>query len=112
MRDAAWGWGLRPWMVVVVVGRELLVTALRSFIEEQGFDFSANLSGKLKMVFQCVAAPAWLVYFWCRGDGPNEAVPAWITWTAILSLWAAVIQTVYSGLIYVMAAVRMVRGSQ
>jgi CDP-diacylglycerol--glycerol-3-phosphate 3-phosphatidyltransferase len=114
-------WGLRPWMVVVVVGRELLVTAIRSFIEEQGFDFSANLSGKVKMVLQCVAAPAWLVYLHCLGAGGNsepgrvgplEQVPAWITWTAILSLWAAVVQTVYSGLIYVVAAVRLVRSSR
>ena len=49
-------WGLQPWMVVVIVGRELLVTALRSFIEERGCDFSAKMSGKLKMVLQCVAA--------------------------------------------------------
>ena len=44
------------WMAVIVVGRELLVTALRSFLEEQGADFSAKLSGKLKMVLQCLAA--------------------------------------------------------
>jgi CDP-diacylglycerol--glycerol-3-phosphate 3-phosphatidyltransferase len=105
-------WGLRPWMVVVVVGRELLVTMIRSFIEEQGHDFSANLSGKLKMILQCVAAPAWLLYFYCLGNGPHEGVPAWILWTAIISLWAAVVQTVFSGLIYVVAAVRLVRSSQ
>jgi CDP-diacylglycerol---glycerol-3-phosphate 3-phosphatidyltransferase len=111
MRDLTWG--LRPWMVVVVVGRELLVTALRSFIEEQGFDFSATWSGKLKMILQCITAPAWLVYFFCRHDLglAADAVPAWILWTAGISLWAAVIQTVYSGLIYVFAAVRMVRGN-
>jgi CDP-diacylglycerol--glycerol-3-phosphate 3-phosphatidyltransferase len=110
MRDVAWG--LRPWMVVVVVGRELLVTMIRSFIEEQGIDFSANLSGKLKMILQCVTAPAWLLYFYCLGSGGHQDVPAWIAWTAIVSLWAAVAQTVYSGLIYVVAAVRLVRSSQ
>ena len=53
---------LQAWMVVVIVGRELLVTALRSFLEERGSDFSANLSGKLKMVLQCVAAgPRWSI---------------------------------------------------
>ena len=55
-------WGLRAWMVVVIVGRELLVTALRSFIEERGSDFSAKMSGKLKMVLQCLAAGACLFY--------------------------------------------------
>ena len=53
---------LQAWMVVVIVGRELLVTALRSFLEDRGSDFSANLSGKLKMVLQCVAAGSALVY--------------------------------------------------
>src|SRR5687768_9331901 len=48
--------GVHAWMAVVVVGRELLVTALRSFLEQQGADFSATLSGKLKMVLQCTAA--------------------------------------------------------
>ena len=43
-------------MAVVVVGRELLVTALRSFMEQQGSDFSAQMAGKLKMVLQCAAA--------------------------------------------------------
>ena len=52
-------------MVVVIVGRELLVTALRSFLEERGSDFSANLSGKLKMLLQCVAAGSSLVYLHC-----------------------------------------------
>ena len=55
-------WGLQPWMVVVIVGRELLVTALRSFIEDRGVDFSAKMSGKLKMVLQCVAAGVCLFY--------------------------------------------------
>ena len=38
--------GLRPWMVVAIVGRELLVTALRSFIEDRGSDFSAQVVGQ------------------------------------------------------------------
>ena len=41
-------YGLRPWMVVVIVGRELLVTALRSFIEDRGSDFSAKMVGQVE----------------------------------------------------------------
>jgi CDP-diacylglycerol--glycerol-3-phosphate 3-phosphatidyltransferase len=102
--------GLRPWMVVVVVGRELLVTALRSFLEDQGADFSAKISGKLKMVLQCVAAGACLVYL----DYPNPAVnaPDWVRWTMIVSVWAAVVSTVYSGLAYILVAARLVRSSR
>src|SRR4051812_4649859 len=53
--------GIAPWMAVVVVGREMLVTAIRGFIEQQGGDFSAQLAGKLKMVFQCAAVVASLL---------------------------------------------------
>jgi CDP-diacylglycerol---glycerol-3-phosphate 3-phosphatidyltransferase len=101
--------GLRPWMVVVMVGRELLVTALRSFLEDQGADFSAKISGKLKMVVQCVAAGACLFYL----DYPSAAsVPGWVRWTMISSIWAAVVLTVYSGVIYMVVAGRLVRSSQ
>ena len=68
-------WGLRAWMVVVIVGRELLVTALRSFIEDRGSDFSAKMSGKLKMVLQCVAAGAGLFYL--HYPNPIADVPDW-----------------------------------
>src|SRR6185369_14028873 len=42
--------GVQAWMAVFVVGRELLVTALRSYLEGEGADFSAVMSGKLKML--------------------------------------------------------------
>ncbi len=64
---------LQAWMVVVIVGRELLVTALRSFLEERGSDFSANLSGKLKMVLQCVAAGSALIYLHYPAIGDQPA---------------------------------------
>ena len=64
--------GLRAWMVVVIVGRELLVTALRSFIEDRGSDFSAKMSGKLKMVLQCIAAGTCLFYLY-RYEGQAAA---------------------------------------
>ena len=47
--------GVTPWMVVIVLGREMLVTSLRGFLEQLGADFSASMSGKLKMFLQCVA---------------------------------------------------------
>lgn len=99
-------WGLRPWMVVVIVGRELLVTALRSFIEERGGDFSAKMSGKIKMVLQCAAAVAALGYL--VSGGPAGA-PGWIYGTMIAAVWLAVAMTVYSGAVYVIQAARLVR---
>ena len=46
------------WMVVVIVGRELLVTGLRGFNESLGISFGASVYGKLKMWMQSIAAPA------------------------------------------------------
>ena len=53
---------LQPWMVIIVIGRELLVTSLRAFIEGSGGDFSAKWIGKLKMVLQCAAIIFALLY--------------------------------------------------
>ena len=101
-------WGLRAWMVVVIVGRELLVTALRSFIEDRGSDFSAKMSGKLKMVFQCIAAGVCLFYL--SYDPPQtEHAANWCWWLLVVSLWSALFLTVYSGVVYVRAAVRLLR---
>ncbi|MEE9293945.1 MAG: CDP-diacylglycerol--glycerol-3-phosphate 3-phosphatidyltransferase [Phycisphaerae bacterium] len=46
--------GLETWMVVVIFGRELLVTGLRGFSESQGVQFGAEIVGKAKMWIQSV----------------------------------------------------------
>src|SRR5262245_48923898 len=104
--------GIAPWMAVVVVGREMLVTAIRGFIEQQGGDFSAQMMGKLKMVFQCVAAAASLLTlrYWQQraiGDLNWFPGPGWLFFTLQASVWLAVITTVYSGLEYIVAAARI-----
>jgi CDP-diacylglycerol--glycerol-3-phosphate 3-phosphatidyltransferase len=91
-------------MVVVIVGRELLVTALRSFLEQRGRDFSAVMSGKLKMVLQCVAVGVSLYFLSYLPDG---VAPAAIEWLLIASIWAAVLLTVYSGIAYVRTAISL-----
>ena len=83
-----------------MVSREMLVTALRSFIEQSGGDFSAKMSGKIKMVLQCIAVSASLFYLW-HG---SEAAPPWLFWTVRVSVWLAVLSTIQSGVGYVTAA--------
>ena len=77
---------LRPWMVVVIVGREMLVTALRSHLEQHGADFSANLAGKLKMVLQCVAAGIALFYLYWVDVDPQAVAPSWLTWPLVVAI--------------------------
>ncbi|MDY0165945.1 MAG: CDP-diacylglycerol--glycerol-3-phosphate 3-phosphatidyltransferase [Thermoguttaceae bacterium] len=106
-------WGLRAWMVVVILGRELLITALRSFMEEQGSDFSAKMAGKLKMLLQCVAAGACLFYlsYPVPAEGPLAipGAPTWVWLAMVVSVWAAVLLTAYSGITYLLAAIRLLR---
>jgi CDP-diacylglycerol---glycerol-3-phosphate 3-phosphatidyltransferase len=103
------GSGVQPWMAVVVMGREMLVTAIRGFIEQQGGDFSAQLSGKLKMVFQCVAAVASLLalQYHQQAGSVVAALPDWLYWTLHISVWLALISTVWSGLEYIIAAAQI-----
>lgn len=91
---------IEPWMAVVVMGRELLVTALRSFIEQRGTDFSADMSGKLKMVVQCVAAGTSLYYLAFK--------PLWPRWPLDVAVWSAVALTVYSGGVYIRRAASLI----
>jgi len=94
-----------PWMAVVVVAREMLVTALRGFIEQSGGDFSAKMSGKLKMVFQCIAAGASMfALIYVYGEKPQ---PVWLEWGLLISVWLAVLLTIYSGIGYVAAAAKL-----
>jgi len=124
-----WPWYLRimPWMAVVVVARELLVTALRSAIEAAGGDFSASFAGKLKMLFQCFAIGSALVALALANtsdvgiatDGNSSVrsgwafdlaqVPMWLQIVMGLSLWAAIGSTISSGWDYVGAAIRFAK---
>jgi CDP-diacylglycerol--glycerol-3-phosphate 3-phosphatidyltransferase len=101
--------GLRTWMVVVVVARELLVTTLRSFIEERGGDFSAKWSGKIKMLLQCIAAGACIFYLTYSNEQPPQDAPTWVWLTLIGFVWAAVVSTIYSGVVYIVAAIRQLQ---
>lgn len=49
------------WAVVLIVGREFIITGLRSFATTEGIIIQAQSIGKLKMWAQCVAIIALLV---------------------------------------------------
>lgn len=95
--------GIAGWMAVVIIGRELLITALRSFLEQQGADFSASMSGKLKMVVQCIAAGVSLFALSYAADSE----PDWIKLLLPVSVWSALALTVYSGIEYVRRAMQL-----
>ena len=63
--------GVTGWMVIIVIGREMFVSTLRGFLEQQGLDFSANWAGKAKMVLQCVAVTGSLLSLSPHIAGPG-----------------------------------------
>ncbi len=100
---------IQGWMAVVVVGREILVTALRGFIEQHGGDFSANMPGKLKMVFQCGAVIGALLIIGKSEDPENATQISYaLSYSTAAFVWLAVISTVYSGLIYIKASIELI----
>ena len=101
--------GIAPWMAVVVVGRELLVTALRTFVEQHGGDFSAKWVGKWKMALQCVAAGWSMVHLTYVDQNANTWIvtpPTWMTQGLTVVVWATVLLTLYSGVSYVRSAIQ------
>jgi CDP-diacylglycerol--glycerol-3-phosphate 3-phosphatidyltransferase len=90
------GW-LTPWMVTVVVLRELLITSLRSLLEGHGIKFGADWLGKLKMWLQSAALIAIFVAYGAAGTGGE-----WFFEPARDGLiYAMVAATALSGLQYV-----------
>jgi CDP-diacylglycerol---glycerol-3-phosphate 3-phosphatidyltransferase len=92
--------GIEPWMAVLILARELLVTTLRGVYERAGVDFSAKMVGKLKMVLQSAVIPAILLIL-----AFSPANPGTPSRYAILALaWSVVIVTVWSGVPYIQRA--------
>ncbi|MCY3006844.1 MAG: CDP-diacylglycerol--glycerol-3-phosphate 3-phosphatidyltransferase [Planctomycetota bacterium] len=92
---------MAPWMATLVVARELLVTSLRGMVEGQGGDFSAKQLGKWKMVLQCAAVIASLLYLRALPE-----VPAWLKGLVPICIWGSILLTVLSAIEYIMVIVR------
>jgi CDP-diacylglycerol--glycerol-3-phosphate 3-phosphatidyltransferase len=101
---------LTAWMVTLVVARELIITGLRGYLEQQGVPFGADWQGKIKMVLQCAALIAIFVELWLRPAlTPGEAAALFLQRTRDALVWAMVVATALSGLQYLWKAARWLR---
>jgi len=86
--------GVSPWMVVVILSRELLVTGLRGFSEARGTVFAATVFGKIKMFLQSVTA-GWIMLSLAHYRGVE-----WVETSRLVFVWATVVFTAASMLAY------------
>ena len=99
--------GVYPWMIAVMLARELLVTGIRDEMEGRGIQFGAKLSGKLKTLLQLVGVP---VIIGIVALNPQTEPHRWMAVIRDLLVYTTVIMTVISGVPYVAGLGRAVRG--
>jgi phosphatidylglycerophosphate synthase len=97
--------GVYPWMVVVIIARELLVTSVRDVLESMGQKTGAKWAGKLKMIFQSIAIPAVLLLVVNFKPDQHQVVMTLIN----VLVWSMVVITVWSGLPYMSGLVAVIR---
>ena len=103
-------WGELPaWVLVVIFGREILVTLVRQIAARNGRIIPAGKSGKYKAAVQSIFCGAALLWYALQAAAREQQWSGgfWDTWQELLhgpvvglSLLLALILTVYSMLVY------------
>jgi phosphatidylglycerophosphate synthase len=93
---------VQAWMVVVILSRELLVSAVRGYSESRGIKFAATPAGKIKMFVQSVAI---CTVLYVRYE-------PWAIYTKVILVWLALVATVVSGLFYLGGIRRAMRSDE
>jgi CDP-diacylglycerol---glycerol-3-phosphate 3-phosphatidyltransferase len=77
------------WIVAVIVGREILVTALRAVAASEGVVVAAEELGKYKMTLQAIALEALLVHY-THWHVDFFAAGMFLLWISmVVSIWSA-----------------------
>jgi CDP-diacylglycerol--glycerol-3-phosphate 3-phosphatidyltransferase len=85
-----------PWIAVIIIGREFLVSGLRSIAASEGFTIEASEIGKLKTVIQIVSVVAailahrWDYWDWGGFIVAVHMIALWaIWWMTVVSIISA-----------------------
>ena len=106
------------WILLVIFGRELLITVIRSIAANRGIVIPAGKSGKLKAVFQNIfvgTALAWLAINSAALNQGWYGMQSWTYWTwfhgfvFITSLSIAIALTIYSLIVYLREWRKLIR---
>mgnify|MGYP004442711957 CR=1 FL=1 len=82
-------------MVVVILGREFIITGMRQVAAAQGIVIAAGITGKIKTITQMIAIPLLLLDNW-----PFSMLSFNLPMDTIF-LWIALVMTVVSGTEYI-----------
>ena len=110
---ASWLVNLPWWVTILIAVRELGITAMRAFFLRRGVVVSANQAGKLKTFMQIVALGVLLIP-WAHFTALSETNEGWVVVVIHLGqalAGVALALTLYSGFMYVLEGVRLMRGS-
>ena len=106
--------GFLPWWLTILIAvRELGITAMRAFFLRRGVVVSANQAGKQKTFMQMVALGTLLIP-WAHFTAMNDANEGWVVLLIRLGqifAGVALALTLYSGFMYVVEGVRLMRGA-
>ena len=90
---------VKVWIAVVIIGREFLVSGLRSIASSEGFTIEASDLGKLKTVIQIVSVvSAILAHHWNQWQFGVVVIP--LRWIAITAIYFTVLVSVISAIDY------------
>jgi len=88
------------WVAIIVIGREFLISGLRSIAASEGFTIEASELGKLKMVVQIISVvSAILALRWDNWPLFGDVVFP-LRWIAISAVWFMVAVSVISAIDY------------
>jgi CDP-diacylglycerol--glycerol-3-phosphate 3-phosphatidyltransferase len=99
--------GVYPWMVVLILARELLVTGIRGIVESQGVSFASQWSGKAKMILQSISIPIVLALVANLPPRLNPPENIWVLRVCEVVVYLTVAVTVWSGLPYIFGLRKM-----
>ena len=99
--DAGW---MPMWMVAVIISRDILVSYLRIFSEQNGVTMGARQSGKIKAVFQGVVQIGTVALVLASG-GSLAGIHATLVFSLLL---VATVVTAWSGIDYTLGFLRTV----
>jgi CDP-diacylglycerol--glycerol-3-phosphate 3-phosphatidyltransferase len=90
---------VKVWIAVVIIGREFLISGLRSIASSEGFTIQASELGKLKTVAQIVlVVSAILAHQWHQWQINVIVIP--VEWIAIAAAYFTVLVSIISAVDY------------